>query len=182
MRALRVRDDFRHGLGASWTVVSGDVAVVSGRLSMPTEVDTPSEIRWIEPVDLTSSMLFIKVGPDVGANTRMSMTLTADNTDALGFHVISTNPDALRLRLRQSAATSDVALDYDPLAHAWWRIREAGGRVLWDTSPNGSAWVNRRVAARTMDVGDLTLAIAADAVADASGFGTGMFGVAGFGD
>ncbi|MCX5601607.1 hypothetical protein OOK29_25995 [Streptomyces phaeochromogenes] len=37
-----------------------------------------------------------------------------------------------------------TAIPYDPVAHAYVRIREAGGVLYWDTSPDGSAWTNRR--------------------------------------
>jgi hypothetical protein len=30
---------------------------------------------------------------------------------------------------------------YDPAQHAWWRIRESGGTLFWETAPDGKAWV-----------------------------------------
>jgi len=32
---------------------------------------------------------------------------------------------------------------YDPVADAWWRLREDGGTVRFDTSPDGIAWAPR---------------------------------------
>src|SRR3989304_6125100 len=34
-----------------------------------------------------------------------------------------------------------VAATLEPAAHAPWRIREVAGRVLWESSPDGTAWV-----------------------------------------
>jgi hypothetical protein len=34
-------------------------------------------------------------------------------------------------------------LPYDPVEHAWLRVREAGGTLFWETSPDGRAWTVR---------------------------------------
>lgn len=34
-------------------------------------------------------------------------------------------------------------LKYDPKAHAWWRFRESGGKVLCETSIDGKTWFSR---------------------------------------
>jgi hypothetical protein len=39
--------------------------------------------------------------------------------------------------------TTAAQLTYDPVQHAWWRIREASGTVYWDTSPDGTSWTTR---------------------------------------
>jgi hypothetical protein len=44
------------------------------------------------------------------------------------------------------ADPDQVVLSYDPFAHAWLRIRESSGDLLWDTSPDGVLWTNRRTA------------------------------------
>lgn len=36
---------------------------------------------------------------------------------------------------------------YDPDEHAWWRIREGGGNVRFETSPDGLAWTTQRTVA-----------------------------------
>ena len=40
-----------------------------------------------------------------------------------------------------------VDITYDPVAHAFVRLREDGTNVYWDTSPDGSTWTNRRTLA-----------------------------------
>jgi len=40
-----------------------------------------------------------------------------------------------------------VVLPYDPVAHAYVRMRESAGTVYWDTSSDGVTWVNRRTLA-----------------------------------
>ncbi|MDR3084282.1 MAG: hypothetical protein LBV60_25780 [Streptomyces sp.] len=40
-----------------------------------------------------------------------------------------------------------VNLTYSATTHKWLRIREDGTNVYWDTSPDGTAWTNRRTLA-----------------------------------
>lgn len=40
-----------------------------------------------------------------------------------------------------------VAITYSPTDHAWLRIRETGGTVYWDTSPDATTWTNQRTLA-----------------------------------
>ncbi|MFD5041952.1 chitosanase [Streptomyces sp. NPDC058377] len=37
-----------------------------------------------------------------------------------------------------------VSLTYSSTAHRWWRVRETGSTVYWDTSPDGVTWTQRR--------------------------------------
>lgn len=40
-----------------------------------------------------------------------------------------------------------TVLTYDPAAHAYVRLREAGGSLHWETSPDATAWTIRRTLA-----------------------------------
>lgn len=51
----------------------------------------------------------------------------------------------------------EVAITYSPTDHAWLRVRETGGTTYWDTSPDGSAWTNRRTATSPAWVADTDL-------------------------
>jgi hypothetical protein len=35
-----------------------------------------------------------------------------------------------------------TAIEYDPVAHRWLRIRESAGTIYWDTSPDAIIWTN----------------------------------------
>ncbi|MFJ8049801.1 hypothetical protein [Streptomyces luteogriseus] len=50
-------------------------------------------------------------------------------------------------------------LTYNPVAHRWIRIREFGGNLLFDTSPDGLTWTNQRTTASPAWVGDADLEI-----------------------
>jgi hypothetical protein len=37
-------------------------------------------------------------------------------------------------------STTVGSAPYNATTHAWWRIREANGNIIWETSPDGAAW------------------------------------------
>lgn len=37
-----------------------------------------------------------------------------------------------------------TTLAFDPVAHRWWRFREADGAFYWETSPNAATWTVQR--------------------------------------
>lgn len=55
--------------------------------------------------------------------------------------------------------SGQVAIPYNPVAHAWLRLRETGGNLYWDTSPDGTTWTNRRTTTAPAWVGDKNLQV-----------------------
>lgn len=51
----------------------------------------------------------------------------------------------------------EVDIAYDPVAHAWLRVRETGGNVYWETSPEGVFWTTQRTLASPTWVWDPNL-------------------------
>jgi hypothetical protein len=41
-------------------------------------------------------------------------------------------------------ATDDCVIPYLPAAHRFWRVRETGGHLLWETAPDGLTWTVQR--------------------------------------
>lgn len=41
-------------------------------------------------------------------------------------------------------ATDDCVIPYLPVAHRFWRVRETGGQLLWETAPDGQTWTVQR--------------------------------------
>jgi hypothetical protein len=41
-------------------------------------------------------------------------------------------------------ATDDCSIPYLPITHRYWRIREFGGDLLWETGSDGVAWIIQR--------------------------------------
>jgi len=46
--------------------------------------------------------------------------------------------------MEAGSAASDVYVNWDATAMAYWRIRESGGIIYWETSPDATTWTIRR--------------------------------------
>lgn len=82
---------------------------------------------------------------EVGVET----TFAVDIDSTLGF-VMSAYASRLHLVVQSSGGiTNSIPIDYDPVAHRFWRIRHdtAAGTMEMETSPDGQAWTSRRSAA-----------------------------------
>ncbi|MGW4493771.1 hypothetical protein [Streptomyces sp. NPDC004376] len=84
-----------------------------------------------------------------GAGSAYCTLMVNSGTDGtrLGFLY-----DAVAGQLRCSNETgytdpSPTTLTYSATTHKWWRLREDGTNVYWDTSTDGSTWTNRRTLA-----------------------------------
>lgn len=74
---------------------------------------------------------------------QMLVTSSTSGTDAVAEVNSATGNLAMLLRAG-FIDSGPVLLPYDPVAHAWVRIRETGGTLSWDTSPDGITWTTRR--------------------------------------
>ncbi|HET9599846.1 MAG TPA: hypothetical protein VFP65_30000 [Anaeromyxobacteraceae bacterium] len=90
----------------------------------------------------TGSSFSAKVGVvasgDVNAKLRLLAAPPLDQTHAIGFAF--ERGVLYALHTLAGDARLLAAAPYDPSAHAFWRLREASGTVLWETSPDGIAW------------------------------------------
>lgn len=69
------------------------------------------------------------------------------------------------------------SLPYDPVEHAWLRVREESGTLFWDTSTDGRAWVNRHsdVSPAWVSDNDLQVQLLAHCAPAVTGSPTGEF-------
>ncbi|MFE1329757.1 hypothetical protein [Streptomyces microflavus] len=84
-------------------------------------------------------------GAATEAWSQVLITTSTGGTDA----VIEVNAATGVLAMAVRAGYSDAGyatIPYDPVAHAWVRIRAAAGQLMWETSPTGVAWTVRRTA------------------------------------
>lgn len=100
-------------------------------------------ITSVAAYDLTGAELSTTVTPPTVFPGSIDLTLhTVDadpNGDALEWSLSQTW--GLQARYRQGGTWFYLrTLTYSPTAHAWWRIREQDGLVLWELSPDGIVW------------------------------------------
>jgi hypothetical protein len=90
--------------------------------------------------DLTSSAFLIQV-PQTASTTANGQTYVS--LDGLGGDQLTILEEDGQIYFRYTLASTDTDLStelYDSTQHAWWRIRESGGTIYWETAPDGKTW------------------------------------------
>lgn len=154
-----------------WPGAYGGVTETGGRARVPVAAvyaGFKSAAAW----QLQGSSVFVEVPtlPALGGTSEAYVGMqVGSGTDGTSigwtYNLISG-----MLRAVSNAAYWDgaaVSLTYSPTDHRWWRVRETGGTVFWDTSPDGVTWTERRsLATPAWVVGATVLPLSLEAVQD----------------
>lgn len=139
-------------LPAFFTGNFGGVSIVDGQGQAPT---INSYSAWSTGADLyrlTDSALFVKV-PQVSGTAGSRQNSIKFEIDANNSVEMSMDGGTFKGRVQKAGTTTDTALGaYSATADAWWRVRESGGTVYWDTSPDAVTWNNRGSAIHGLDL------------------------------
>jgi len=98
---------------------------------------------------LAESSMYLRVYPPAAGGatteawTQILIKQQTSGTD-LGFEVSPLSGNLTMFSRTGFFDAGAVAITYDPVAHAWLRVRETGGTVFWDTSPDTLTWTNQR--------------------------------------
>jgi hypothetical protein len=104
--------------------------------------------------DLTGSAAFVQVvsAPQQGDNVSATQetyfsvydqSAGNPNNSSYNIHVVGTGANSLVAYTKNAAGTYVAVgspVTYSPVTHKWWRIRESGGTVFFETSPDGFTW------------------------------------------
>jgi len=146
-------DDFNDSVvdPAKWPDSFGTYSEVGGRARV--RCDTGFNAYSSGTVyTLAGSSVFLRVYPPAaGGSTGEAWTQVLVKADVSGTD-IAFEVDAVNGLLKCMSRTgffdpSTVAVTYNPVAHAWLRVREGGGNVIWETSPEGATWTVQRTLA-----------------------------------
>ena len=147
-----LQDNFNDGtIGPDWGNSYGGASETAGKARVPCTTGFAgfqTAYAWT----LASASFFVKVVTVPAASTATEAycgVLVNSGTDGtrIGFTVKAVGN---ALRMQNDTGYFDgaaVEITYDPVAHAFLRLREDGTNVYWDTSPNGTTWTNRRTLA-----------------------------------
>lgn len=122
-------DLFASADGAKWdyTTPGADASVSAGELHL----NNGAQLSSVDTYDLTASYALVKV-------------VTASDYAALFLYSVARGPyfecDGSDLSAFTFPGGQVATAAYNATSHRWWRIREAGGTVYWETSPDGSTW------------------------------------------
>lgn len=147
-----VTDDFNDNTIAlpRWVGNYGVVSEVGGRARVECSTGFSGyATAWAYSLDVMYVRMY---PPELNAATSEAMAgfwfanSTTPGTD-LGFFV---NRVTGKLWCAHRTGYFDAGatiIDYDPVAHAWLRLSQAGGNVVWETSSTGLTWTVRRTLA-----------------------------------
>lgn len=149
-------DDFASADGAKWVGYNGStIAVSSGQLSLTPDNTFNRAITSATTYDVTGSAAAVKI---VQLGSSQILTLSLRNSTGVHRFDLQYSIGTLVFRESVNSVLSDTSIPYVAADHVWWRIREAGGTVFWETSVDGTTWVTRR--SKTWGVPSVTAMLA----------------------
>lgn len=99
---------------------------------------------------LRRASLTARVFPSLGATHESFMQVLMDSANLIEIIYSGGN---IFFRHRINDVNSDISIPYNATTMAYWRIYEAWGTIVWQTSPDGSTWTTRRTAPHTYSNG-----------------------------
>jgi hypothetical protein len=131
---------------AKWhSGVSGDalITVSDGQLALRLPQDSGASWAGIDsmnPYDLIDCQVSIRVleAPNPDTEAVAHFTVEVDGSNYIAFEHWGT--DLMATCFIEDEFFSLQTVRYDPVAHAYWRLREAAGVSYWETSADGVAW------------------------------------------
>ncbi|MEU0359912.1 hypothetical protein [Streptomyces cyaneofuscatus] len=152
-------DAFDDGVAnpALWTT-SGGSAEVGGRLRQPVASGVTARHTSARTWTLTGSQSTVRLvtAPAGGGSSATSINWYLNSVTAGTRVCWSYLPLTSQLRASIEVGGSDagaVTFTYNRIQHAWLRVRESGGWLFMETSPDGANWTVRRSAATPAWVG-----------------------------
>ena len=135
--------------------VGGQVVVT---LSSPAPAGAFGELQSVQPVDLASSHVFVKVtqATNTSSRARTFLRLRGDET-----HWLAIVEDDGMLHAEVGGAVVGTPVAYDNVQQRWWQIREQGGTVYFETSVDGATWMPRATTQTTFT--SVSIELGADA-------------------
>ncbi|MFE5853208.1 hypothetical protein ACFQ61_08300 [Streptomyces sp. NPDC056500] len=149
-----VVDKFTTGIGAAFSYWGGTSWSATGRRAVVPANDEYAGLMAHEPrYEITNSTFYFEVVslPSGGTGTSfyaMVLGPTDNGTFIRTTYTVATGMLTFENCIDYVDA-SPTTLAFDPAAHRWWRFRETGGTVYWETSPDAASWTVRRSMAVT---------------------------------
>jgi hypothetical protein len=151
-----LNDRFEDGeLGVAWSRAFTDVGCVvdetGGVLTLTPTATAGSgcQVGTSTAYNLTGKSVLVRVPQMVatGADILAYMRLADFAAGPSHYVAFFQRGGMLLAQSRTGGSETDVATPWNATDHRWWRIREAGGMVFWETSPDAASWTIRRMAA-----------------------------------
>ncbi|MFF0512428.1 hypothetical protein [Streptomyces sp. NPDC004250] len=163
-----VADDFADGIvdpvlwSSTYNLPDG-VTETGGRARVACALDY-NAYATAAAYTLTGSSLHVQVFPAAaGTAVAEAWTQVLIMSGTAGTDLVM-EVDAVAGEINMASRTAyydpaAVRIPYDPVAHAWFRIREDAGTLYWETAPDGTTWTTRRTLATPAWGADADLAL-----------------------
>ena len=116
----------------------GRVVWDNGRVTLTEDPAVVAVLGSVNRYDLRESAMSVQVSAPIAAGSEFWFNITALNGDK---PMMGVSGGGLYCYLYDAGQwLGGRTLPYDPIAHAWWRIRMTHGVVYWETAPDGTAW------------------------------------------
>ncbi|MEV6473873.1 LamG-like jellyroll fold domain-containing protein [Streptomyces sp. NPDC051657] len=141
-----------------WPGGYGARSVVGGRARIACVSGAPAGMQSARSWTLAGSQITVKAAtvPAASTSSQATMSLRINSTTAGTRLTWTYNAVTGLLQARSDVGSADgaaVSLTYSAIDHAWWRIRETSGLVIWETSGDGWDWTVQRTLATPAWVG-----------------------------
>ena len=162
-----LKDNFNdNSLSALWTDEStggGVVAETGGRLTFTpaTDAENYPTVYSATTYDLTGAAFVLRLVSylNAGTNREAVFLLFPSASNRLYWYISSSGNIQCRKTLSGVDSSEDYSTTYVAATHAWLRIRELDGDILWDSSTNGITWTNRALLAAPFAITAVTVAV-----------------------
>lgn len=140
-------------LGASIAETGAQVDIIFPASSVNgTDADYTSNNRY----DFAESYASIRVNQVPSAATSADAELrVVKNVSTDWFRWVYEGGTLFAQDTRAGVKTTRFSVAYNSTTHKYWRVRESGGTVYWDTSTDGSSWTNRASLVHGLDVSSM---------------------------
>ncbi|MEV5264824.1 hypothetical protein [Streptomyces werraensis] len=123
------------------------------RAGIPPNSAYPGLMASDVPYEITGSSHYFEVTtlPTGGAGTYFAAIVLGpvDNGTFVRFRYLPATNTLTCDNCVNYYDPTPTTLTFDPVAHRWWRFREAAGTLYWETSPDAMTWTVRRTMATT---------------------------------
>jgi hypothetical protein len=156
--------------GSATILYGQDSACV--KLPAASTSSTDGDISSVAAYDLTGSSVFMEVitvpNPATNADALLRVYTDANNW----FRWIYEAGTLYAQRNKASVQVTLASFAYDPALHRWWRIRESGGVVYFDTSADGKTWTNQATYTHAMTITSMHVLVGATCFQNETNAGT----------
>ncbi|MFJ3537055.1 hypothetical protein ACIPQA_16480 [Streptomyces sp. NPDC090109] len=145
-----LRDSFTGPLDYSrWPQSYGLPTTAAGRVRIPCTTGYAG-LKSASAYTLAGSRILARAYPPApggAASAALSLLVLTSTPGTDAGWLIDSAQNAMGMYVRDGwGDPGAVFLTYSPTDHAWLQLREAGGTLYWETSPDGVAWTVRRTA------------------------------------